>query len=200
MHQLMALELGRLDKGLATLGTDVHSGPVCVLVFAHRRIVTEHFRAALVRAGNCPDWILVSPFLLGLHSVNNKTTINHFNNKVMRMSCNTLQILPAAWGLRGRHQLHHRYHLHHRRKTKTIAGQSYTLCSRHPAQHHRDLSNQNHLILGGKKDIMNERSCDEDDVECKLPSSSVPDAHIVTENSPSSVLIWTCFCSHLRLL
>ena len=29
--------------------------------------------------------------------------------------------------------------------------------------------------------------------------SSVPVAHIVTLNSPSNVLIWTCFCSHLRL-
>lgn len=68
VHQLMALELGRLDKGLAALGTYVHPWTVRVLVLPHRRIVAEHFGATLVRTGNSPDRILVPSLLLRLHS------------------------------------------------------------------------------------------------------------------------------------
>ena len=54
---------------------------------------------------------------------------------------------------------------------------------------HQDPS---HHLLGQRLDeeLRGERD--------NLPSSA-PDAHIVTLNSPSSVLICTCFCSHLRL-
>ena len=73
VHQLMALELGRLDEGLAALGTYVHPWTVRVLVLAHRRIVAEHFGATLVRTGNGPDRILVPSLLLWLHSVFTQT-------------------------------------------------------------------------------------------------------------------------------
>ena len=33
-------------------------------------------------------------------------------------------------------------------------------------------------------------------IQIYWPSSTPPDDHIVTENSPSNVLIWTCFCCH----
>lgn len=52
VHQLMPLEFGALDERLATLGTHVHPRPVSVQMLAHRAIVPEHFRAALVRTGD----------------------------------------------------------------------------------------------------------------------------------------------------
>ena len=47
MHKLVSLELRTLHKGLATLSTDVDTGPVSVEVLPHCRVVTKHLGAPL---------------------------------------------------------------------------------------------------------------------------------------------------------
>ena len=42
VDQLMSFQLGALDKGLSTFGTDVNTWTVGVQVFSHCRIVPEH--------------------------------------------------------------------------------------------------------------------------------------------------------------
>ena len=50
VDQLVPLQLGALDKGLAALGAHVDAGPVGVEVLPHGAVVAEHLAAALVRA------------------------------------------------------------------------------------------------------------------------------------------------------
>lgn len=47
VNELMALELGALNKGLAALCTDVHTGSVGVEMLPHGRVIPEHLCAAL---------------------------------------------------------------------------------------------------------------------------------------------------------
>ena len=69
VHQLVPLELGRLDEGLAALGAHVDARPVRAQELAHRRIVAEHLGAALVRTRDRPDRVFAPPLLLRLHPV-----------------------------------------------------------------------------------------------------------------------------------
>ena len=47
VDQLVSLQLGALDKGLATLCTDVDARPVSMEMLPHGRIVPEHLGTAL---------------------------------------------------------------------------------------------------------------------------------------------------------
>jgi hypothetical protein len=63
MHQLVPLQLGALNKGLATLGTNVYPGTMGMEVFSHRRIVAKHFGAAFMRTTNRPwNFFAAVPF------------------------------------------------------------------------------------------------------------------------------------------
>ena len=68
MDQLVSLEFAGLYKCLAALRTHVDAGPVSVQVLPHRRVVTEHLGAALVRTGDSPGHLVKSLFL-GFNSV-----------------------------------------------------------------------------------------------------------------------------------
>ena len=50
VDELMPLQLGALDEGLAALGADVDARAVGVEVLPHGGVVAEHLGAALVRA------------------------------------------------------------------------------------------------------------------------------------------------------
>lgn len=47
VNELMALELGALNKGLAALCANVHTGSVGVEMLPHGRVIPEHLCAAL---------------------------------------------------------------------------------------------------------------------------------------------------------
>ena len=68
VHQLVALQLGALDEGLAALGAHVDARAVRVQVFAHGAVVAEHLGAALVRARDRPRNV-VAGLALRLYSV-----------------------------------------------------------------------------------------------------------------------------------
>ena len=75
MHQLVPLELGRLDEGLATLGANMYPWTVCMQVFSHGRVIAKHFGASLVRASNSSDRIFTPSFFLRLHSVKKQSVV-----------------------------------------------------------------------------------------------------------------------------
>ena len=52
VNQLMPFKLGALNKGFATLGTDVNPRSVGMQMFSHGRIIAKHFSAPFVRTGN----------------------------------------------------------------------------------------------------------------------------------------------------
>lgn len=69
MHELMSLQFAGFNERLATLGADVHSRAMRVQVLSHGAVISKHFRAVLVRAGDRSRLVLELAFLLRLREL-----------------------------------------------------------------------------------------------------------------------------------